>query len=110
MACITTNIAASVGATTWLCLEYVFSRRLSVVGWCSGAIAGLVAISPASGFVPLWSGFAIGLVASALCYFAMGLTDRTDWFDPMGIYVLHAVSGSWGTLLTYTPSSLWLTL
>lgn len=51
MACVVTNLAASTGGVTWLLLDWRLERKWSAVGFCSGAIAGLVAITPASGFV-----------------------------------------------------------
>ena len=59
MAAVVTNLAASVGGMTWCLMDYRIEQKWSVVGFCSGVVAGLVAITPASGFVPAWAAVVI---------------------------------------------------
>ena len=68
MACIVTNLSASVAGLTWMLMDYYFGgRKWSAVSFCSGAVAGLVAITPGSGFVPLWAAVIYGVVAGIAC-------------------------------------------
>src|SRR5690606_28444455 len=62
MACLVTNIAAAVGGITWCLLDYRLEQKWSTVGFCSGVIAGLVAITPGSGYVPPWAAVVYGVV------------------------------------------------
>jgi ammonium transporter, Amt family len=100
MTCVATNTAAAVGGLTWLLLEYAFVKKWKVVGWCSGAVAALVAITPASGFVPPWSAVFIGIIGSASCYFATELKVFLGIDDPMDVFAIHAIGGIVGNLLT----------
>jgi Amt family ammonium transporter len=72
-ACIVTNLAASVGGLTWMFWDWRLERKWSAVGFCSGAIAGLVAITPASGFVGSPASVVFGVVAGTVCNFATQL-------------------------------------
>lgn len=65
MAAVVTNLAACVGGITWCVLDYRLERKWSTVGFCSGVIAGLVAITPGSGFVPAWAAVIYGVVGAA---------------------------------------------
>lgn len=65
MAAVVTNLAASIGGITWCVLDYHLERKWSTVGFCSGVVAGLVAITPGSGFVPAWSAVVYGVVGGA---------------------------------------------
>ncbi|ODQ56075.1 ammonium transporter MEP2 [Saitoella complicata NRRL Y-17804] len=100
MACVVTNIAASVGGITWVLLDYRLERKWSTVGFCSGAVAGLVAITPASGFVPAWAAVIFGVVGGAACNFATGLKYYIGVDDALDIFAEHGVGGIVGNLLT----------
>jgi Amt family ammonium transporter len=65
MAAVVTNLAACVGGITWCVLDYRLERKWSTVGFCSGVVAGLVAITPGSGFVPAWAAVVYGVVGAA---------------------------------------------
>ena len=69
MACWNTTLAGSFAAVTWAILDWRLARKWSMVGWCSGAISGLVAATPASGFIPPWAAIILGVVSGALCNF-----------------------------------------
>jgi ammonium transporter, Amt family len=104
MACVVTNLAASCGALTWLLMDYFFQRprgKWGAVGWCSGAVAGLVAITPAAGFVPPWSAVIIGALGSAACNLATSIKFRLGIDEHLDIFAIHAVGGIMGNLLTY---------
>jgi ammonia channel protein AmtB len=81
--------------------ETKMKRKWSVQGWCAGAVAALVAITPAAGFVPPWSAFLIGLIGSLLCNFATSLKHLPGIDEPLDVFALHAVGGMVGNLLTY---------
>jgi Amt family ammonium transporter len=100
MACIVTHIAASVGGFTWCLLDYRLEKKWSTVGFCSGVIAGLVAITPASGYVPAWSAVIFGVVGAITCNFATKLKFLLGIDDALDIFAEHAVGGIVGNLLT----------
>lgn len=66
MAAVVTNLSACVGGLTWCLMDYRYEGKWSTVGFCSGVVAGLVAITPASGYVPPWAAVVIGLCAGEL--------------------------------------------
>lgn len=70
MACWNSNLTAMFGAISWVLLDFRLARKWSMVGWCSGAISGLVAATPASGFITPWASIILGLVAGAVANFA----------------------------------------
>jgi Amt family ammonium transporter len=70
MACWNSNLAAMFSAITWVLLDYRVARKWSMVSWCSGCISGLVAATPASGFIPPWGSIILGIVAGTVCNFA----------------------------------------
>ncbi|EJT99169.1 ammonium transporter [Dacryopinax primogenitus] len=99
-ACIVTNLAASVAGLTWMCLDWRLERKWSAVGFCSGAIAGLVAITPASGFVGSPAAVLYGVLAGIGCNFATKLKFIFKYDDALDIYASHAIGGVIGNLLT----------
>ncbi|KAH9918710.1 ammonium transporter [Epithele typhae] len=92
-ACIVTNLAASVGGLTWMLWDYRLERKWSAVGFCSGAIAGLVAITPGSGFVGSPAAVLFGVLAGTLCNFATQLKFVFGYDDCLDIFASHAVGG-----------------
>jgi len=99
-ACIVTNLAASVGGLTWMIWDYRLERKWSAVGFCSGAIAGLVAITPASGFVGSPAAVLFGVMAGTLCNFATQLKFLFRYDDCLDIFASHTVGGIVGNVLT----------
>ncbi|KAG2011219.1 ammonium transporter, variant 3 [Coprinopsis cinerea AmutBmut pab1-1] len=99
-ACIVTNLAASVSGITWMLWDYRIERKWSAVGFCSGAIAGLVAITPGSGFVGAPAAVLFGFSAGTLCNFATQLKFLAGYDDALDIFASHAVGGIVGNLLT----------
>ncbi|KAJ3573803.1 hypothetical protein NP233_g2198 [Leucocoprinus birnbaumii] len=99
-ACIVTNLAASCGGLTWMLWDYRIERKWSAVGFCSGAIAGLVAITPASGFVGSPAAVLFGVMAGTVCNFATQLKFIFGYDDALDIFASHAVGGMVGNVLT----------
>jgi Amt family ammonium transporter len=97
----TTTLATAVASFTWAMLEYVLRRKSSVLGFCSGAVAGLVVITPACGYVDPSGAVMIGLAAGAVSFFAC--TKLKSWFhydDALDTFGVHAVGGTLGAFLT----------
>ncbi|KAJ7769466.1 ammonium transporter [Mycena metata] len=99
-ACIITNLAASVGGMVWMFWDWRLERKWSAVGFCSGAIAGLVAITPASGFVGVPASVLFGFMAGTVCNFATQLKFLFGYDDTLDIFASHAIGGIVGNLLT----------
>ena len=95
-----TNIAAAGATVTWVLASYLHSRKVSVVGAACGAVAGLVAITPASGYVTVGGALIIGLVAGGLCYSATLLRSRTRVDDALDVFAVHGVGGMFGAIAT----------
>lgn len=100
MACVVTNLAASVGGITWMLWDYRLEKKYSAVGFCSGAISGLVGITPASGFVGAPAAVAIGFVTATACNWATKIKFWINVDDTLDIFASHAVGGMVGNLMT----------
>lgn len=100
MAFIVTNISASMAGLTWLFIDYTRHSKLSAAGFCTGAIAGLVAITPASGFVSAPLSLVFGVVGAAVCNFAIQMKERFAWDDACDVFAVHGMGGITGNLLT----------
>jgi Amt family ammonium transporter len=100
LAFVTTNTAAAAAATTWMFVEWVHRRKPTALGSVSGAVAGLVAITPAAGFVGPLSAIAIGVGAGLLCYIAVNLKAIIGFDDTLDVVGIHGIGGMWGALAT----------
>lgn len=100
MTCLVTHIAACMGAITWCLLDYRLDRKYSTIGFCSGAISGLVAITPGSGYVTPWAAVIFGVVGGAVCNFATKLKFLIGIDDALDVFAVHGVGGFAGNLLT----------
>lgn len=100
MAAVNTNLAASVGGVTWCLLDYRLERKWSAVGFCSGVVAGLVAITPGSGYVPAWSAIVFGVVAGSACNYATKVKFFLGIDDALDIFAVHGIGGFVGNILT----------
>jgi Amt family ammonium transporter len=99
-AIVATHLSACAGATVWSGFEWFKRGKPSVLGLISGAVAGLGAITPASGYVLPWHGALIGALAGAICYFASTtLKSRIGYDDSLDVFGVHGVGGALGTLL-----------
>jgi len=101
MAMAVTQIATATAALTWMFVEWMLRGKPSVLGICSGAVAGLVAITPASGFVDPTGALIIGIAAGIACYWgATGLKHMFGYDDALDAFGVHGVGGIVGALLT----------
>jgi Amt family ammonium transporter len=99
-AIITTHLAASAGAFTWMALEWWTRGKPSVLGMISGAVAGLGTVTPASGFVLPIEGVLIGIIAGGVCYWSCTwLKLKCGYDDSLDVFGVHGVGGLTGTLL-----------
>jgi len=96
---IATNTAAAAGACGWALFDALKSRKSTTLGMASGAVAGLVAITPAAGFVGPMASVAIGLAAGLVCAWAVGLKFRAGFDDALDVVGVHMVGGMLGALL-----------
>jgi Amt family ammonium transporter len=103
---VATHLGAAAAVVGWLVPEWVRNGRPTTVGAASGAVAGLVAITPASGFVGAPAALAIGLVAGFVCYWAVNLKFRLGYDDSLDVVGVHLVGGVVGALLTGVLASL----
>jgi ammonium transporter, Amt family len=97
---IVTNTAAAAATLTWVGASYLHHRKVSVVGAACGAVAGLVAVTPASGFVTPGGAILIGLAAGGLCYSATLLRERLKIDDALDVFAVHGVGGVFGAVAT----------
>ena len=97
---IVTHIATGTAALSWMVTEWAHRGKPTALGAVSGAVAGLVAITPASGFVGPLSSLVIGALAGAVCYGAVNLKPRFGYDDSLDVVGVHAVGGTLGALIT----------
>ncbi len=97
---VVTHIAAATGAVSWSIAEALHRGKASALGAASGAVAGLVAITPACGFVDVQGSLAIGAVVGVICYGAVILKGRLGYDDSLDAFGVHGVGGAWGALAT----------
>jgi len=97
---VVTNTAAAMAALTWMTLSWMHHKQPSVLGAAAGGVAGLVAITPAAGFVGVPAALLIGLGAGVFCYWAVQLKARLGIDDSLDVWGVHGVGGVWGALAT----------
>lgn len=96
-----TQIATATAALSWMFIEWIRKSHATMLGACSGAVAGLVAITPASGFVGVEGALCIGLAAGLCCYLgATGLKRLLGADDSLDVFGIHGVGGIVGAILT----------
>jgi Amt family ammonium transporter len=93
-----TQVAAAAGALSWMVLEGLLHKKVSTLGFVSGVLAGLVAITPAAGAVQPWGALVLGLVSSVLCYFAIELKHKLGYDDTLDVFGIHGVAALWGAI------------
>ncbi len=96
----TTHISAAAGLISWGLIEYLNEGKSTAVGMATGAISGLVGITPAAGFVNPVSGMIIGLITSIFCYFSVKLKNKLRFDDSLDTFAVHGVGGTVGAILT----------
>jgi len=98
---INTHIATAAAALSWTVIEWIRFKKPTAVGFGSGAVAGLVAITPACGFVDSTAALIIGLVVSPICFFVIQLKGKLNRYDDaLDVFGVHACGGMWGALAT----------
>jgi ammonium transporter, Amt family len=97
---VVTNTAAAMAALTWMTVSWIHQRRPSAIGGAAGAVAGLVAITPAAGFVDAKAAIIIGAGAGVVCYLAVQLKSRLRVDDALDVWAVHGVGGWWGAIAT----------
>lgn len=98
MACWNTNLTATFAAFTWVLLDFRLARKWSMVGWCSGTISGLVAATPASGFIPPWGSVVLGITTGVVSNFATKIKYWIKIDDSMDVFAEHGVAGMVGLM------------
>jgi len=100
-AVLVTNTAAAAAAFAWLLVEYLTYKKFTLIGIASGIVAGLVAITPAAGYVDAVGSLVIGLVAGILSFYAVNsLKKALKYDDSLDVFGVHAISGIWGAIAT----------
>ena len=97
---VTTHLAAAAGMLTWLLAEKVHGGRMTAIGGASGLVAGLVAITPACGFVSFGGGLVIGLLSGVVCYMGIQLKHRLGYDDALDVVGVHGLGGLFGAIAT----------
>ncbi len=100
LAFMNTHLAAALAAFSWAFAEWIYQGKPTTLGAVSGAVAGLVAITPAAGFVPVWSSILIGVLAGVICYLAVILKPRLGYDDALDVVGVHGIGGLFGALAT----------
>lgn len=100
-ALLTTNTAAASAMLSWMLIEKVINGKPTVVGACTGAVVGLVAITPGAGFVSLWSSLVIGALVSPFCYYFISvIKHRFGFDDALDAFGCHGIGGVFGGIMT----------
>jgi ammonium transporter, Amt family len=101
VAYLTTTIAASIATITWILLEYMVFKKATLLGAATGAIAGLVAITPAAGFVLVPGAFIIGITGAIVAFFGvMVMKKKLGYDDSLDAFGVHFIAGLWGAIAT----------
>ena len=95
-----TNTAAATAAMAWMVAEWAHRGKPTLLGAASGAVAGLVAITPAAGFVGPLSSILIGIGAGVFCYLAVLMKNSLGYDDALDVFAIHGIGGTWGAIAT----------
>jgi Amt family ammonium transporter len=99
-ALVTTNVAAAMAALTWMLLSYFDRSGPTAVGTATGAVVGLVAITPACGYVNVVASMIIGAIGAAVSFVAIKLAERLRIQDTLDVCACHGIAGTWGAIAT----------
>jgi Amt family ammonium transporter len=105
----TTNTSAAFAMLSWMVIDTLKQGKPTVVGAATGAVLGLVAITPGAGFVPIWASMIIGATVSPICYYAMSVVKkRFGYDDALDAFGCHGIGGIWGAIMTgvFTKTSI----
>ena len=96
-----THVATATAAVTWMVIDWVFNKKPTTVGACTGAVAGLVAITPAAGTVGLLGAFAIGIITPVVCFFMVAvIKPKYKYDDALDAFGVHGIGGIVGSVLS----------
>ncbi|CAO3590585.1 unnamed protein product [Absidia cylindrospora] len=95
-----THLAGCVGGVVWVLLDYRHARKWSIIGLCTGAVAGLATVTPGSGFVSPSSGLAFGFFGALVCHVALNYKHRYHFDDALDAFIIHYIGGLVGLILT----------
>ena len=96
-----THVATAVAATTWMLIDWIVNKKMTCVGACTGAVAGLVAITPAAGTVDLLGAFVIGIISPIICFFMVAVVKpKFKYDDALDAFGVHGIGGIVGSILT----------
>lgn len=98
MACWNSNLTATMSAFTWILLDWRLARKWSMVGWCSGTISGLVAATPASGFITTWGSVVLGITTAVICNYGTKIKYWIRIDDSMDVFAEHGIAGMVGLM------------
>jgi Amt family ammonium transporter len=97
----TTSLSAAAGLMAWMLVDVVKQGKPTLIGACTGAVVGLVGITPGAGFVPVWAALINGASVAPICYFGVSLIKKTFQFDDaLDAFGCHGIGGIWGGLMT----------
>jgi len=102
---VVTNTATGMASLTWMLMSWAHTGKPSMVGAATGAVAGLVAITPASGWVGPMAAIIIGIAAGTVCYGAVAFKNARKWDDALDVWGVHGMGGTTGAILTGTLAS-----
>lgn len=97
---VATHVATAMAALTWVVLEWIVLKQPTALGFATGAVAGLVAITPASGFVGVLSSIAIGFGVSVISFYGIRLKNKFGYDDTLDVFGVHGLGGTWGAIAT----------
>ncbi len=96
-----THIATAAAVLSWVLCDWIINKKPTIIGACTGAVAGLVAITPASGFVDITGAIVIGLLVSVFCFIMVGIVKpKLGYDDTLDAFGVHGIGGIWGALAT----------
>lgn len=96
-----THIATAAAATTWMLIDWIVNKKPTTVGACTGAVAGLVAITPAAGSTDIFGAFCIGIISTIVCFFMVAVVkEKFKYDDALDAFGVHGMGGILGSILT----------
>ena len=98
-AIINTNVAASMSLIVWVLIDLIVYKKISSSGICMGVVCGLVAITPAAGYIPINMSFFTGFVAGLICWIVVFFKRKYKWFDDLEIFACHGIAGLIGAII-----------
>jgi len=105
---VNTNLAGCGGGIAWTLLEYLYSHKFSIIGFCSGIISGLVGITPAAGYVPVYVAALVGALTSVCCFYTNKYKYLISIDEGLDIFAIHGVGGYVGDVLTGLFAASWV--